>query len=104
MNTPTVAEIVTFRLNPGVAPETFTVAAHRMTTFLRDTGAMVSRTLSSDPDGLWTDHITWISQDAAMTAAEAMMAQPEAKPFMEMIAPDDVQMRHAAISLYLPPE
>ncbi|MEM9576102.1 MAG: hypothetical protein AAF999_03705 [Pseudomonadota bacterium] len=104
MNTPTTAEIVTFRLNPGVAPEIFTAAAERMTRFLRGTGAMVSRTLSADPDGLWTDHITWVSHDAALSAAEQMMAQPEAQSFIEMIAPDGVQMRHAAISLYLPPE
>ena len=104
MNMPTVAEIVTFRLNPGASPTAFTAAAEHMTEFLRDTGAMISRTLSADSEGLWTDHITWTDHTAAKHAAEALFARPEAKPFMEMIAPEGLQMRHTDISLYLPPE
>jgi hypothetical protein len=33
-----------------------------------------------------------------------MFEQPEAQPFIEMIAQEDMSMRHAAIALYLPPE
>ena len=75
----------------------FADAAGEMTPFLRNTGAVLSRTLSVDEVGLWTDHITWTSMKAATSAAEAMMQQPEAAPFMQMIAPDTVQMRHAPI-------
>ena len=104
MTAPTIAEIVTFRLKDGCDPAEFIKAAEAMTPFLRGTGAMVSRTLSAGDDGVWTEFITWSSKDAALAAAEAMFARPEAGPFMEMIEPTDMSMQHAAISLYLPPE
>lgn len=104
MTTPTVAEIVTFRLKDGCDPQAFAKAAEGMTPFLRGTGAMISRTLSTDDDGLWTEFITWTSRDAAEAAAKAIFDRPEAGPFMAMIDQTDMSMRHAEISLYLPPE
>lgn len=101
--TPTVAEIVTFRLKPGADPDAFSRAAEAMTPFLRSTGAMLSRSLSADETGLWTDHITWTSMQAAQDTAKAMFERPEAGPFMEMIDPADMVMRHAHLQLYLPP-
>lgn len=92
-----VAEIVTFHLTKEADPVAFAKAANEMTPFLRGTGAVLSRTLSVDENGLWTDHITWSSMQAATSAAEAMMQQPEAAPFVLMISPETVQMRHAPI-------
>ncbi|MEQ3707814.1 hypothetical protein [Tateyamaria sp.] len=94
-----VAEVVTFRLIEGTDPATFVAAADDMGPFLRGTGAMVKRTLSVDDTGLWTDHITWTSLDAAKAAAAQMFEQPEAQPFMAMISPEGVDMRHAPIQL-----
>ena len=99
-----VAEIVTFRLTEGADTTAFAKAADGMTPFLKGTGAVLSRTLSVDKDGLWTDHITWTSMQAALEAAEAMMQQPEAAPFMQMIAPETVHMRHAPIRFSMTPE
>ena len=96
-----VAEIVTFHLVPGTDPSDFIAAAEAMGPFLRGTGAMTGRTLSVDADGLWTDHITWTSLDAAIAAAEAMFARPEAQPFIAMIAQDGMTLRHAPISLQM---
>lgn len=104
MTTKTVAEIVTFRLKPGIAPDHFTSAAQAMTPFLHRTGDMISRVLSQDDDGLWTDHILWTSQQAAKAAATEVMRQPEAAPFMEMIDTANLSMRHAGVALNLPPE
>jgi len=92
-----VAEIVTFRLADGADAAAFIDAASAMTPFLEKTGAMTLRTLSQDADGLWTDHIIWTSMAAAKSAAEAMMADPAAGPFMSMIDPGSVAMRHAPI-------
>jgi hypothetical protein len=92
-----VAEIVTFRLAEGADPAAFAKAADGMTPYLQGTGAVLSRTLSVDEDGIWTDHITWTSLQAATSAAEKMMQAPQAMPFMQMIAADTVQMRHAPI-------
>lgn len=92
-----VSEIVTFRLMDGADAKTFAQAAEHMTPLLQKTGAALSRTLSADPDGVWTDHITWRSLDDAKAAAAEIMAEPAAAPFMQMIDPDTVVMRHARI-------
>lgn len=96
-----VAEIVTFRLVEGADPAAFVAAAEAMTPFLRRSGAVLSRTLSADEDGLWIDHVTWTSMTAALAAAQTMMAQPEAGPFMALVDPDTVEMRHAPIRLQM---
>lgn len=92
-----VAEIVTFRLVDGADAEAFATAANGMTPFLDSTGAVLSRTLSVDEDGLWTDYITWASMSAAKSAAAEIMQHQEAAPFMQMIDPATVDMRHANI-------
>lgn len=92
-----IAEIVTFRLAAGTDVDTFTKAAEAMMPFLRSTGAMTGRILSCDPDGTWTDHITWTSLEAAKSAAKEMFDRPEAAPFMQMINPENMSMRHAPI-------
>ena len=94
-----VVEIVTFRLNDGTDPAAFVAAAQDMGPFLRNTGAMIARTLSSDDTGLWTDHITWTSLKAATSAAAQMFERPEAQPFMSMINPEGMDMRHAPVHL-----
>lgn len=99
-----VAEIVTFRLIDGINPETFTKAAEAMLPFLRGTGAMTGRILSCDPDDQWTDHLTWTSQEAGQSAAKAMFDRPEAAPFIQMIDPATMSMRHAPIKLHVPME
>jgi len=93
------AEIVTFRLIEGADAATFVNAARGMTPYLERTGAVVSRSLSVDPDGLWTDHIVWTSHAAAMEAAQNMPNRPEAAAFMAPIDPASVTMRHAALQL-----
>ncbi len=92
-----VAEIVTFRLNSGADPQTFTNAAKAMMPFLNSTKAMTGRILSCDSDGTWTDHITWTSLEAAKSAAQEMFERPEAAPFMQMIDPTGMSMHHAPI-------
>ena len=94
-----VAEVVTFRLVEGADPAAFVTAADDMGPFLRSTGAMIKRTLSVDDTGLWTDHITWTSLAAATAAAAQMFEQPAAQPFMAMISPEDMDVRHAPIQL-----
>jgi len=97
VSTPAVAEIVTFRLVDGADSAAFIQSAEGMKPFLDSTGAVLSRTLSADEDGLWTDHIVWTSMAAAKTAAAQVMSRPEAAPFMALVDPDSVTMRHAPI-------
>ncbi|WP_299280463.1 hypothetical protein [uncultured Tateyamaria sp.] len=96
----TTAEIVTFRLKPDADAAAFVQAAQGLMPFLTGTGDMIARTLSVDEDGLWTDHITWTSRTAADAAAKAMFERPEAGPFMALIEPADMVMRHAVVHLH----
>ena len=92
-----VLEIVTFRLMPGTDTAAFLDAARGTEAALRDRGALTRRFLTVDAGGLWTDVVEWTSHDAALAAAEAVMSEPSFHPFMMMIDPDSVAMRHASI-------
>jgi len=94
-----VAEIVTFRVTDGTSAAQVAQAAAGMQPFLKAQGGMIRRSLSVDADGLWTDHIVWTSMEAAQTAAASVMEAPEAVPFMSLIVPESVSMRHAAVHL-----
>lgn len=94
-----IAEIVTFRLAPGTDPDEFVAAARAMTPFLKAIGGFQSRTLCVDEGGDWRDHLIWSSMPDAARAAQAVMMCAEAAPFMAMIAPDSVDMRHVPVRL-----
>jgi hypothetical protein len=95
------AEIVTFRLKDGVSDDVFVQAARAIGPWLRDSKAMISRSLTRDDDGLWTDYIIWVSMKAAKEAAAEVMQQPEFAPMGEMIGPDSVNMRHAHVLMQM---
>ncbi|MGC1505064.1 MAG: hypothetical protein WA782_13120 [Sulfitobacter sp.] len=94
----TVAEIVTFRLAQGTDIDAFVTAARAIEPMLKASGTVLSRTLSCDDAGTWTDHITWTTMAAAKSTAAARMADPCAAPMMQMIDPAHVTMRHAPIA------
>jgi len=100
-STTSVAEIVTFRLTPDTSSGDFITAAKNTDPFLRATGQVLSRTLSCDADGLWTDHITWRSMQAAQDSAAKAMQHPDFAPFLSMIAPQDMTMRHAPVLMQM---
>ena len=95
----TTAEIVTFRLHPNADPGAFVSAARDMAPFLTKAGGMIRRDLSVDANGLWTDYILWTSLEAAKSAADQIMQQPAAAPFVAMIDGSSARMQHAAVHL-----
>ncbi|MGI1661199.1 antibiotic biosynthesis monooxygenase family protein [Palleronia sp. KMU-117] len=97
--TESVAEIVTFRLAPGTSEAAFLQAARGTVPFVKAAPGFVARRLSRLDDGTWTDHVVWASMDQAMAAAEALMAEPAAAPFLQAIDMASVTMRHEAILL-----
>ena len=99
-----VVEIVTFRLQSTADRDAFAEAAADMSPFLRSTGAVLSRTLSVDEHGLWTDHIVWKNMATARETAARIMQEPSALPFMALIDPGSVDLRHGAIHFEMPPE
>lgn len=92
-----VLEIVTFRLIDGADRHAFLDAARGTATLLRERGALTRRFLTVDGDGLWTDVVEWTSMEAALTAAAEVMEHPGFGPFMAMIDPETVTMRHTHI-------
>jgi hypothetical protein len=96
-----VAEIVTFRLAQGVADDAFLETARGTQPFVNAAPGFVARRLSRADDGTWTDHVVWSSMDQAMAAAEALMTEPAAAPFLQAIDMTSLAMRHEAILLQM---
>ena len=94
---PPVAEIVTFRLAPGMTDPAFLDAARATGSLLAAEPGFLSRRLSKGADGTWTDHVTWTSLSEAEAAADRIMAAPEAQPFLAAIDPASISMRHEPI-------
>lgn len=92
-----IAEIVTFRTLPGVTSESVRTLAEGLAPFLAKAPGFVARGLSQAEDGGWTDYVLWRSLPEAMAAAEQIMAEPCAAPFMAAIDGDSVRMSHAPV-------
>lgn len=92
-----VLEVVSFRLTPGTTDAAFLAAARATEAPLRRQPGFLARQLTRAGDGTWTDHVTWASLPQAMAAAEAMMAEPAFGPFVALIDPSSMQMRHDTI-------
>ena len=92
-----VVEIVTFRLIAGADETAFREAAQATDAALKANPAYGARVLTRDPSGLWTDMVRWSSLAAAEAAAQGMMTDPAFGPFMALIDPASVQMRHADV-------
>lgn len=96
-----VAEIVTYRLNDGVSHADHVQAANMTRIFLKETGAVIARTLSVDETGLWTDHIIWTSLDAAKAAEAQAMQRPEFGAFFSGMDEASVSLRHTTILMQM---
>jgi predicted component of type VI protein secretion system len=92
-----IAEIVTFRLAPGVTDPAFLDAARATGALLATEPGFLSRRLSKGADGAWTDHVAWTSLAEAQAAATRIMTAPEAQPFLVAIDPASIVMRHEPI-------
>ena len=95
---PTV-EVVTFRLVPGADPADFLIAAQATEAPLRAQAGFLRRRLAKGADGQWTDWVEWQDAQSAEAAAGAMMAEAAFAPFMALIDPASIVMRHDALAL-----
>jgi hypothetical protein len=94
-----VAEIVTFRLVPGVTEAEFLGATHAMTPALSRAPGFVSRRLSRRTDGTWTDHVVWTDLASAEAAAQEVFRDPATRAFAAAIDGATIDMRHEPILL-----
>jgi len=102
MNNPTqVAEFVTFRLKGDVSDDAFVQAAKAIGPYLQQSGKVISRSLSRDDDGQWTDSIVWISMKAAEETAAMVMQQPEFGKMVEFIDQSSMNLRYANILMQM---
>ncbi|WP_187428641.1 hypothetical protein ROLI_012630 [Roseobacter fucihabitans] len=96
-----IAEIVSYRLKPGISIEAAVLAAQGTEAFLRETGAVISRTLSRDDNGVWTDFILWTSLQAAKETEANAMQRPEFARFFAMMAETSVELRYARVMMQM---
>lgn len=93
-----VLEIVRFRLRPGIDPEAFTADAARMDGWLATRPGFVRRRLGLADMGVWIDCIEWQDLATARAAADALMQEPTARPFLAAIDGGSVVMTHLDIA------
>ena len=94
-----VAEIVRFRLVDGVSDAAFLEATRAMQPLVEAAPGYVSRRLSKNGDGSWTDYVVWTTLDLAQEAAKTIFAKAPAKAFSDAIDGASVDMRHEPILL-----
>ncbi len=96
--TPTVLEVVTFKLAKGISEEAFLTSSTKMEkSFLCSVKGFVSRTLSKDAEGNWIDSVQWSNLKDAKAAAEKVMKVEAAGPFMQSIDFNSVKLKHWTI-------
>ncbi|MDW3222253.1 MAG: hypothetical protein R8G34_05095 [Paracoccaceae bacterium] len=100
-DTAQIAEIVTYRLKDGVTTQDVVKAAQATEPFLGSTGAVVSRSLSRDENGVWTDYILWTSLEAAKATEAQAMQRPEFMFFFAMMAEKTVELRYATVLMQM---
>jgi len=92
-----IAEIVTFRLMPGIEEAAFLSAAQATAAPVAAQPGFLRRSLSRDETGLWTDYVEWADQQSARAAMQAVMRLPEFAPFSAAIDPEGMVIRHAVV-------
>jgi hypothetical protein len=93
----TVAEIVTFKLNPGIRTEDFVKLCQATEAFCRRNPGFRHRQLSRAADGTWTDYVVWADMKTAQDVAASFDQQAFAPALMAAIQPDSVALRHEEI-------
>ncbi|WP_300550073.1 hypothetical protein [Roseovarius sp.] len=93
----TVAEIVTFKLNPDIRTEDFVKLSQATEAFCRQNPGFRHRQLSRAEDGTWTDYVVWADMKTAQDVAASFGQQEFAPALMAAIQPDSVAMRHEEI-------
>jgi predicted sugar kinase len=95
--TQNIAEIVTFKLMPGVSQDDYIGLSKTINDFIETCPGFLFRRLSSGEDGRWTDTAIWSNIETAKAAAEAFPQQSFAPKIMAAIDADTLEMRHEAI-------
>ncbi len=96
-----IAEIVHFRLADGVTEARFLEATSKMQPLVEAAPGYVSRHLSKNDDGSWTDYLVWTDLEKAEAAAASILSDPKAEDFGQAIDATSVEMRHETIMMQM---
>jgi hypothetical protein len=89
-----VVEAAMFRLRSGTGRAQFLAASSAAGEVLRGMRGFLGRDLLEGDDGEWLDLLHWASQEDAQRSIEALTQSRDAQPFLELIDPESVQLRH----------
>ncbi len=92
-----VAEIVRFKLKPGVTDEAYLADTQPSHAYAGALPGFVSRNLSKSADGEWTDYVIWQTLEDAQAASQGFMAQDFAPAMIGAIDETTMQMSHQPI-------
>ena len=95
------AEMVTFRLTDDTTKTAFLKASRKTVDVVEAFDGFISRSLSVDDSGLWTDYVLWVDHDKAIQAAARIAIDPRFAALGRMIEPSSVSMRHATVEMCL---
>ncbi|MEM7470882.1 MAG: hypothetical protein AAF340_05965 [Pseudomonadota bacterium] len=92
-----IAEIVRFRLKPGVSDADYIALNGPSHSYSSALPGFISRSLSKSAEGDWTDYVVWDSMEAAKHAADGFMAQDFAPAMVGAIDESTMEMTHQQI-------
>ncbi|MEM6594328.1 MAG: hypothetical protein AAF672_06015 [Pseudomonadota bacterium] len=92
-----IAEIVRFKLKPGVSDADYIALNQPSHIYSSSIPGFISRTLSKGEDGEWTDYVLWDNMGSAKAAADGFMAQDWAPAMVGAIDETTMQMTHQQI-------
>jgi hypothetical protein len=90
-------EFVSFRLRENASVEAFLQESEKVTAWCSALPGFVNRRMSVDGKGGWIDHVEWESAEQAQAATAAFAKTLEIGPFMAMIDPASVDLRHLSL-------
>ncbi len=99
-STPSVVELVVFKLNDGVSREELHDTVEGVSAWAREQPGFISRELSYDAEGdRWIDVVWWQSMEDAQRAAELAMSSESCAPMFGLIAMESTLMLHGELAI-----
>jgi hypothetical protein len=100
---PTVVEVVTFKLAPGMTDEKFmAIVAEMEKLFICKTPGFIRRTIAKADNGLWFDYVEWADMKSASGAMESAMKDKGAEAFVQAMSPDGMNQVYWTIQKQTP--
>lgn len=87
-----IIQLGLFRLRAATQTEQFLAAVEETTALLKKQEGFIRRVVSKTEQDEWADMVYWTTMDAASHAGEVFGSAPEARQFMGLLAPEQMQL------------